>query len=410
MTAPSGLVLPPGAYLIEVTTIRPGVDADVVRRGLELAGFEGVIADEPAALMVPPEVGAAMAMSPGGVPRGASPAAPRMNATAVRASPSFRASSVLAEPTSAMVKLPPKGAAMARASTLASAVKTATAVVRSAPKKMGTAPKPKAKGGFLSMFQGGGGDDSGGTDAGPTTDGGGAAGADFAQDPNDPRYATDTATGQKYYMDPSTGAVSEVNADGSLTPVDQQTLQPIPGAATQPPPGGAGEGGTSPDAGVDTAAPGEGPFGEDPAFSLVSVGAAMPGAQTYRLVARTPAQVTLNAGEGISWAARRLEVDPYAAVPVRVKPYLLAEGQTYDMVVLSRDRKCNGRGDVFTLAEAMGFEPHDIALLQGDIHLPGRPSASYSRWLLVATWEGPTTITTAEEPLVFDQVAAGRPA
>jgi hypothetical protein len=252
---------------------------------------------------------------------------------------------------------------------------------------MGTAPKKR---GLLGMLGGGGGD---GGDAS-------AAGPNFVEDPSDPRYATDTNTGDKYYMDPSDGTMYGVNPDGSLEPIDQTTLQPT-GAPALPPPDAV-------DTSVDTATAGEGPFGEDPAYSL-SVGAAMIGADTFRLVARNPGQVGLNAGEGISWAARPLTVDPYAPIPTRVRPFMLATGQTYDMVVLSRDRKCNGRGDVFTLAEAMGFAPHDIALLQSDIHLPGRPSASYSRWLLVATWEGLTTITTAEEPLVFDQVSPGKP-
>jgi hypothetical protein len=428
---PSGLVLPPGVYLLELQlgggrTTSP----DELRRALETCGFDSVVADEPGLVQVPPVVGAAMMSRPpaGTSPGGPSPPAPAGRASALAAT--FRSVTptetakidTSTSSSTVMTRLPPAGAARFRAEQAAhlSVTPGQTAEIPTGP---ASTMKPRG----LFGDGGGGGDGGGDGGAGPdATDGGGGGpggaggGPDFAVDPTDDRYAIDKNTGQRYYLDGDTGTVYGVDPKtGELLPVDQDSLAPTGGRKLPPPPpkGAAsratGTGGTDDLASVFERGDVEHPLGEDPAFSM-HVGATMRGLSrpevgTYRVVARTPGRVVLRSAPDLSWAARRLAVDPYEPVPLQTRPFILSPGRTYDMIVLGRDRRARSRGDVFTLAEAIGFEPHAIALLQRDLHLPKRYATSYSRWLLVGTWRGPATITTAEEPLLFADVQEGAP-
>jgi hypothetical protein len=415
MTAPNGLFLAPGCYLIEVATGRSGATADVIRRGLEAAGFDSVVADEPGVVPVPPAVGAAMTMGPKASSAiGPSPPSPSLSNAALRATGTpklaAQAAQILAGPdlsqnSPARGILRPQGlAATARPSAAATGLPTLAkqvAAIRQA--AAASAPAHHSIFGDASAAPGGGGGGGGGGDGG---DGSGGAEPNFVADPDDPHFATDTSTGDEYYVDDQ-GAIWGVDKSNALVPLDQTTLKPN-GAPSpgQAPPKGLG---VSTPAGTTSFADDlAGPLGADPAFSI-SIGGVLfkPGEDTFRFVAHTPSDVVLRPGLGISWGARRVAVDPYADIAVRSRPFPLFHGVTYDMVLLGRDRRAKSRGDVWTLAEAMGFDPQAISLLRRDVHLPGRPNASYSRWVLVGTWMGPDTVTTAEEPLFFEQVEAG---
>lgn len=398
---PAGLVLSPGSYLIELhlgggQTTTP----DELRRALETCGFDSVIADEPGTVPVPPVVGAAMlAPSPIAKPAGPSPASPISRLSSPLSLSSNFGPAIAPKETNSPTRGAPS--AFSKVGPLGGAARLAQArTATQAQTPIKTTPPKKGRG-----LLGSGGGDGGGGDGGSQE----AAGPDFAVDASDDRYATDQTTGKRYYLDPDTGTIYEVDpASGELLPIDQNTLAPLAasGRLPAPPPAAPAPAGQSDDPLVSLLERGGGehPFGEDPSFSL-HVGAAGPEDPVYRVVARTPGRIVLRASDALSWGARRLAVDPYGDVPVKVRPFILTPGETYDMVVLSRDRKARSRGDVWTLAEAMGFEPHAISLLQRDVHLPKRYASSYSRWVLVGTWAGPSTIVTAEEPLLFADVA-----
>jgi hypothetical protein len=418
---PTGVHLTPGTYLLELSTARR-TTPDAVRRGLEAAGFDSVVADELGTVNVPPVVGAAMmgpsaaasihplaATGPSLAARSATSSTPKLAdmAKAILAAPPIDANS-------------PSRGGLLKASSLAATARTtdatpkladtAKAIMQKAAEDKLAKLHPRGLGGGgggVAASQGGGGDGGGG-DGGGSTDGGGEPAPNFVPDPNDPSYATDTTSGNEYYLDDQ-GTMWQVDqGSNQLVPIDQNTLKPVAGQRQPAPPKGIPVGTT---AGTISAADDIAkPLGEDPAFMISISGALLrpPSEEDiYRFVANTPMSMTLKPGDDISWAARRVTIDPYADVMLSTRAFPLLHGITYDMLVLGRDRNARSRGDIWTLAEAMGFDMNAISLLRRDIRLPGRPNASYSRWLLVGTWKGPDTITTAEEPLIFEQVEPG---
>lgn len=127
-----------------------------------------------------------------------------------------------------------------------------------------------------------------------------------------------------------------------------------------------------------------------------------PNPYAFKLTARLARPIAARNLPGLWWKSiHRLAIDPTEAVVYTIVPFQLTSGVTYDLRFMSRDKSGTTRASVLALMKTMGFSPCDALLVRRNVRIPGRPGTTLSEWLGVATWTGPNSYTTIEDPLLF---------
>jgi hypothetical protein len=135
---------------------------------------------------------------------------------------------------------------------------------------------------------------------------------------------------------------------------------------------------------------------------------------THRFLARLTKPVVAQNAPGSWWKkVQRLSLDSDQPLNFQSVPFTLDTGKTYDLRLLSRDRTAKHRGDVATLLESMGgprgsFQVDWLMLRRRDMRVP-RSTSSTSEWLAGATWTGPRSVITREEPFHFADLKESQP-
>lgn len=104
---------------------------------------------------------------------------------------------------------------------------------------------------------------------------------------------------------------------------------------------------------------------------------------------------------------RPLTIDPFADLPIylHVYPFDLIKGETSEIRMLSWLPTHQTREEVIVGLNTMGFSVQNLSALRKNMHLPDRPGASVTLWVLIgARWEKAKTIVTIGEPFLFESM------
>lgn len=125
--------------------------------------------------------------------------------------------------------------------------------------------------------------------------------------------------------------------------------------------------------------------------------------------------ISLRNTESVTWGlAHRFKTwDPYENIRrYTIKYFRLITGVTYEIRFLvralpgksSRESVESELREMGGLGNQRGWNPHRLTAVKKNMRMPGRSAADVTLWLGLATWLGPKSYITGDDPFYFEDV------